>query len=156
MSRGYVISKNNKNKEMILVEYQNNIEIGYDVNPKNKYKKRDTIDVTKVVFMSPTLIEKLLNKKIDKEYKKLLKLLSDIIADDSSDSDDTGKMVGVLNKVELFKSIIRKKYSRFMTEEQTSKLLKRLNIMGKEIKKRIYEIEEEKMYQSEMHTGKSR
>ena len=66
MNRNYIISKDNKNKEMVLIEYKNKLEIGYDVNPKNKFKKRETIDVTKVVFMSPTLIEKILNKKINK------------------------------------------------------------------------------------------
>lgn len=151
--KGYVINKNNKNKEMMLIEYQNKLEIGYDVNPKNKYKKRDTIDVTKVVFMSPTFIEKILNKKIDKEYKTILYLISEIAADDS---DDTGRMIGVLNRVELFKSIIRKKYIKFMTEAQSEKILKRLNLMGKELKKRIFEIEEQKNYENEMHTGKSR
>lgn len=153
MNRNYIISKDNKNKEMVLIEYKNKLEIGYDVNPKNKFKKRETIDVTKVVFMSPTLIEKILNKKIDKEYKKILYLVSEIASDDS---DDTGKMVGVLNRVEHFKSIIRAKYAKFMRDDQTEKLLKRLNLMGKEIKRRVFEIEEEKRYENEMHAGKSR
>lgn len=153
MKKGYIINKNNQNKEMILIEYQNRLEIGYDVNPKNKFKKRNTIDVTKVVFMSPTLIEKILNKKIDKEYKKILYLVSEIATDDS---DDTGRMIGVLNQVELFKSIIRKKYSKYMTDTQTDKILKRLNLMGKEIKRRIFEIEEERIYNQENRIGKSR
>lgn len=148
MSKGYILNRNAKNKEMVLIEYENSIS--YDVKPKNKVKKSDSIDVTKVMFISPTFIEKILNRKITKEYSEILNLVSLISTDDS---DDTGRMIGVLNRIELFKSIIRKKYSKFMLEEQTDKMLKRLNLMGKEIKKRVFEIEEEKRYQEEYSKG---
>lgn len=151
MSRGYVVSKNNTNKEIQVIEFE--VNNGFDVNPKNKVKKQNTINVTKAIFMSPTLIEKILNKKIDKQYKNILKLVGEIISDD--DSDDTALMVGVLNDVELFKSIIKKKYSKFMKEEQTEKLLKRLQIMSKELRKKVIEIEEEKN-QNKIIGGRSR
>ena len=148
MSKGYILNRDAKNKEMVLIEYENTL--GYDVKPKNKVKKSDSIDVTKVMFVSPTFIEKILNKKINKEYTEILKMVSVLATDED---DDTGRMIGVLNRIELFKSIIRKKYAKFMLEEQTDKMLKRLNLMGKEIKKRIFEIEEEKRYQEEYNRG---
>lgn len=150
MNRGYVISKNTKNKEIEIIEYEQHI--GFDVNPKNRVKKGNSIDVSKVIFMSPTLIEKLLKKKIDREYKRILILLTEVAADDS---DDTSKLSIALNEVELFKSIIRKKYSRFMEEAKTEQLIKRLNLMSKELKRRIFEIEEEKLYNNNLG-GKSR
>ena len=150
MSRGYVISKNTKNKEIEIIEYEQNK--GFDVNPKNKVKKGNSISVSKVIFMSPTLIEKLLKKKIDREYKRILSLLAEVASDDS---DDTSKLSITLNEVELFKSIIKKKYSKFMTEVKTEELLKRLNLMSKELKRRIFEIEEEKLYNNNLG-GKSR
>ena len=153
MSRGYIVNRDSNSKELTYVEYEQSI--GYDVRPKNNVKKSDSIDVTKVVFVSPTLIEKILNKKIDKEYNNILRLISEILYDDDT-GDDTGKMVGVLNRVELFKSIIRKKYSKFMTDEQTTKILNRLNMMGKELKRRIFEIEEERNYENNYNQGKSR
>ena len=123
------------------IEYEEHT--GFDINPKNKVKKGNSIDVSKVIFMSPTLIEKILKKKIDKEYKRILALLTEVAVDDS---DDTSKLSIALNEVELFKSIIRKKYSKFMEEKKTEQLLKRLNLMGKELKRRIFELEEEKQY----------
>lgn len=153
MSKGYIVNRDATNKEMTYIEYEQSI--GYDVKPKNKIKKSDSIDVTKVVFVNPSMIEKILNKKIDKEYKNILNLVGEILYDDD-DSDDTGKMVGVLNKVELFKSIIRKKYSKFMTDEQTEKIMNRLTLMGNEIKRRVFQIEEEKYYEREYGSGKSR
>lgn len=150
MNRGYVISKNTKNKEIEIIEYEQNM--GFDVNPKNRVKKGNSISVSKVIFMSPTLIEKLLKKKIDREYKRILALLTEVATDDS---DDTSKLSIALNEVELFKSIIKKKYSKFMEEVKTEQLLKRLNLMSKELKRRIFEIEEEKQY-SNNYGGKSR
>lgn len=150
MNRGYVISKNTKNKEIEIIEYEQHS--GFDVNPKNRVKKGNTIDVNKVIFMSPTLIEKLLKKKIDREYKRILALLTEIATDDS---DDTSKLSIALNEVELFKSIIRKKYSKFMENKKTEQLLKRLELMSKELRKKIFEIEEEKQYNNS-YGGKSR
>lgn len=150
MSKGYVISKNVKNKEIEIIEYEK--ESGFDIKPKNIFKKGNTINVNKVIFMSPTLIEKLLKKKIDREYKKILILLTEVAEDDT---DDTSKLAIALNEVELFKSIIRRKYSKFMSEKKSEELLKRLNLMGKELRRRIFEIEDEKMINNTFG-GKSR
>lgn len=150
MNRGYVISKNTKNKEIEIIEYEQHS--GFDINPKNKIKKGNSIDVSKVIFMSPTLIEKLLKKKIDREYKRILILLTEVASDDS---DDTSKLSIALNQVELFRSIIKKKYSKFMDQIKTEQLLKRLGLMSKELRRRILEIAEEKQY-SNQRGGKSR
>jgi len=150
MIRGYVISKNNKNKEINIIEYEKNN--GFDVKPKNKVKKSDSINVSKVIFMSPSMIEKIVNKKVDKQYNKIISLVEEVATDDS---DDTSFMVGVLNEVELFKSILIRKYAKNMLREQNEKLILRLNLMSKEIRRRIFEIEEEKISTRSMG-GKNR
>jgi len=150
MIKGYVISKNNKNKEINIIEYEKGN--CFDVKPKNKVKKRDSINVSKVIFMSPTMIEKIVNRKVDKQYNKIISLVEDVATDDS---DDTSFMVGVLNEVELFKSILIRKYAKFMLREQNEKLILRLNLMSKEIRRRIFEIEEEKISTRNMG-GKNR
>ena len=60
----YYISKDNKTGEVIYLEYDKN---GYKITPKNK--KKDAIEVNKIIFVSPTLTEKLIKKKlITKDY----------------------------------------------------------------------------------------
>ena len=149
MIKGYVINRNNKNMEINIIEYEKE---GFDVKPKNKVKKSDSINVSKVIFMSPSMIEKIVNKKVDKQYNKIIKLVEEVATDDS---DDTSFMVGVLNEVELFKSILIRKYAKFMLREQNEKLILRLNLMSKEIRRRIFEIEEEKISTRNMG-GKNR
>lgn len=55
----YYISKDNKTGEVIYLEYDKN---GYKITPKNK--KKDAIEVNKIIFVSPTLTEKLIKKKL--------------------------------------------------------------------------------------------
>ena len=52
MNKNYFISKDNKNGEVVYLEYNKN---GYNVKPK--VKKEDAIEVSKIVFVSPTLTE---------------------------------------------------------------------------------------------------
>ena len=150
MNRGYIIKKDPISKELTYIEYEGLKETGYNITPKKNIKIKNAIRVSKVIFTSPSLIEKILHKKLDKEYNKILNLVGEILV---GEDDDTGRMIGVLNQVELFKSIIKNKYAKFMTTEQTDKLLKRLHLMSKEIRKRAFEIEQEKYYQDENNLG---
>ena len=58
MSSNYFVSKDKKSGEVVYLEYDKN---GYNV--RKKKKKKDTIKVNKIVFVSPSLTEKLLKKK---------------------------------------------------------------------------------------------
>ena len=65
--RNYFINKDNKTGEIVYLEYDKN---GYSVSPKAK--KKNDIEVNKIVFVSPELTSKLLKKKIDIKINKLL------------------------------------------------------------------------------------
>ena len=56
----YFISKDKKTGEIVYLEYDKD---GYKVSPKAR--KKDSIEVNKIVFVSPELTEKLLKKKIE-------------------------------------------------------------------------------------------
>lgn len=56
--RNYFINKDNKTGEIVYLEYDKN---GYSVSPKAK--KKNDIEVNKIVFVSPELTSKLLKKK---------------------------------------------------------------------------------------------
>ena len=57
----YYVSRDNETKEIVYMEY-NKID-GYKITPKTK--KEDAIEVSKIVFVSPTLTEKLIKKKLE-------------------------------------------------------------------------------------------
>ena len=76
----YYVSRDNETKEIVYMEY-NKIE-GYKITPKTK--KEDAIEVSKIVFVSPTLTEKLIKKKLELKLKHLLSKLNEIDDDDAS------------------------------------------------------------------------
>ena len=67
MKSNYFISRDIQSGEVVYLEYNKN---GYKVSPKTK--KKDAIEVNKIVFVSPSLTEKLLKKKINNKISKLL------------------------------------------------------------------------------------
>ena len=76
----YYIERNNDTKEIVYIEYD--LIDGYKITPKTK--KEDAIEVNKIVFVSPTLTEKIIKKKIDIKLRFLLKKIKDF---DENDSD---------------------------------------------------------------------
>ena len=83
--RNYFINKDNKTGEIVYLEYDKN---GYSVSPKTK--KKDDIEVNKIVFVSPELTSKLLKKKIDIKINKLLNEYNTI--DDDEDDDNGSRL----------------------------------------------------------------
>ena len=85
MRNNYFINKDTKTGEIVYLEYNKE---GYKVTPKTK--KKDAIEVNKIVFVSPTLTEKLLKKKINNKISKLLLELNTFYDEDSGNPDGEG------------------------------------------------------------------
>ena len=106
----YFISKDNKSGEIIYLEYDKN---GYKVTPKRK--KEDAIEVNKIVFVSPSLTEKLLKKKIDNKLTKLLYELNAInIDNEDDDSSNDGRIRDMLKEAERLKINIINNYKKYL------------------------------------------
>lgn len=115
---------------------------GFDVNPKNNVSKKNTIRVSKAKISDENLIKCLINKKIDKRYSMIYQMVTEVAQDD----DDDGTKMGILlNEIELFRSILKRKYAKYMEIEEYNSLENRMFLIGKEIKRKLMEIEEEKM-----------
>ncbi len=138
MKKYKVIKVTNINK---IKNINTNID-GFEINPKNNISKKNTIRVSSAKINDDTLIKILINKKIDKRYNKIYQMVTEIATDD--DSDDT-KMGILLNEIELFRSILKNKYAKYMELEEFHSLENRMYLMSKEIKRKIMELEEEKL-----------
>ena len=78
--KNYLLEKNSKSGELLYLEYEK--INGYNITPKTGVE--DAIRVNKIVFVNPTLSEKLIRKKIDIRIRYLLNKLIEI--DESGDS----------------------------------------------------------------------
>lgn len=125
MKSSYFISKDNKTGEIIYLEYNKN---GYKVSPKAK--KKDAIEVNKIIFVSPTLTEKLLKKKINTKISKLLLELNTFYDEDNGDSTSEGKRVrNMLMEAEKLKTNLINNYKKYLNGNYIGLTLKKLQII---------------------------
>lgn len=129
----YFVKKDKKSSEVIFVDY--NQEEGYKINPKTK--KDDEIKVNKIVFVSPTLSEKLIRKKIEKKINYFLNILKLIEEEDS----DPSFMENTLMEAEKLRVMIINNYVKYLGHTYHSLTLKKIQIIINELKIKIYKHE---------------
>lgn len=133
----YLIVKNKDQKEIVYMEYDK-LE-GMDITPKNHKPFQDSIEVNRMILIQPTLIEKLVHKKIDKHFKKLLMLVTFLLETD----DETGTALReALNEIEKFRIEIKNKYREYLSKEELHFLAKKLVILQEEVKQKLLVLEQ--------------
>ena len=132
--RNYFINKDNKTGEIVYLEYDKN---GYSVSPKTK--KKDDIEVNKIVFVSPELTSKLLKKKIDIKINKLLNEYNTI------DDDDNGsRLRDKLKEAERLKITILNEYGKYLTDAYIKLTLKKLELIIDGYRSKLYSLRTKK------------
>lgn len=139
----YYINKNNPSREIIYLDYDK--LKGFDFSPKN-HIKYDGIVVNKMVIIKPTMIEKILKRKIKRKLDLYLKLIIRFI--ESSDSDNGESIREALNDLTRYKSIIAHKYKKYLDEKYLKLLIKKIVVLEYELNSKLmyskdYEYEEE-------------
>ena len=148
VTQRYTIKKEAKTDVITYKEYET--LKGYQTNPK-KTDYDDIANVSKMIVINPSLIEKLVEKKCKKTLERILKILSVIYEED--DSTDPIPIELALNELEKFKTTLREKYKEYMKEKEYKLMKKKIEILENEIKLR-----KEAIYQNieriEQKTGK--
>ena len=129
-NKNFFLAKDKNTKETIYIEYKN-ID-GYKIKPKTK--KEDAIEVTKIVFASPTLAEKIIY---------LLNIL-DNLDEDSSDAGDTIKKS--LVEAERLKLMIISTYVKYLGNTYQSLTLKKIQIIINELRLKLYMLRDSNNY----------
>ena len=129
--RKFVIRKDAKTDVITYMEYEK--LKGFNVKPKDNFNFEDMINVNEMIIINPTLIEKLIDKKCKRTLEKLIMMLSII---DEDDSDDSSSVDIVLDELERFKTLVTNKYEEFMEKEEYKMLLKKIDIIKKELELR--------------------
>ena len=136
----YYVEKNSDTKDILYIEYQT-ID-GYKITPKTK--KEDAIEVNKIVFVSPSLTEKLIKKKIDVKLRFLLKKLQEINLDDEDSESGIRETLVVAERLKLN---ILNNYIKYLGNEYRNLSLKKLQIIINELRVRLFAIKESKYEQ---------
>ena len=119
----YFIAKDKYKGEVV---YLNCKKIkGYKVNPKNSVSY-DGIVVNEIIIIKPTMIEKLIKRKIRKKLEYDYNLVID------TEDEDAARIA--LGDLERYKRIINDKYIHFLDDRFVALLMKKINILEREIK----------------------
>ena len=146
--RHYFISKKNDNKKIIYIDYD---KIGgFNFQPQNNVKY-DGIKVNKMVVVKPSMIEKVLKRKIKRKLDLYLKLMIKYIEEDDGTND--GVLREALNDLTRYKEIIAYKYRKYLDTNYLNALFKKIAILEYELNSRI-SLQEE--YEEELTSRRHR
>ena len=131
--RSYSVSRNENACESVYFEYDK-ID-GYKVTPK--VKKKDSIEVSKIVFVNDMMSEKIIRKKVDKKINYLLEQLK-LIENDSN--PDEGGIKRSLMDAEKLKLQIINNYVKYLGNTYQSLTLKKIQIIINQLRFKLYMI----------------
>ena len=131
--KNYYLKKDKKTGEVIYLEYDK-IK-GYNITPKSNIY--DAITVNKIVFVNPSLSEKIIKKKISIKLKNLLKYLEDI--DKSGSTDEDGVRQSLMD-AERLKLMILNEYRKYLGNTYQSLTLKKIQIIINQLRIKLYNI----------------
>lgn len=140
MSKGYYISREPNTGEIVYINYDK--YKGYNIAPKNNVKY-DGVRVNKMIIVKPSMIEKVLKRKIKNRLDLYLKTILELM--EEADGDSSG-IREALNDLTRFQNIVRYKYQKYLDEKYVTLLNKKIEILEYELKKKLMVREERRMY----------
>ena len=124
----FLVVKNKDSKDIKYFEYDK--ISGYNIKPNPKLKFQDAINVNRMILINPSLIEKMVDKKIKRRFDYLIKVLS-IVYENDDESGDGLQLA--LDEAEKFRNELCNKYKQYLKEEKFELLLKKIAILEDEL-----------------------
>ena len=149
----FLVVKNKDSKDIKYFEYDK--ISGYNIKTNPKLKFQDAINVNRMILINPSLIEKMVDKKIKRRFDYLINLLSIVYEND----DDTGEGLQLaLDESEKFRNELCNKYKQYVKEEKYELLLKKIAILEDELYLRMQYLMNKELFMEpeEKTSGKSR
>jgi len=87
-----------------------------------------------MMIIKPTLIEKLLKRKISVKLDNYLQYIISVLDDESSDAGRIGTVLSDLNR---YREIVKNNYRQYLNEKYIELLLKKIELLEYELKKKL-------------------
>ena len=129
--KNYFLKKDSLTGEILYLEYDK--INGYNITPKSNIY--DAIKVDKIVFVNPSLSEKIIKKKIDIKIKNFLKILGEL---DDDDGDNEEGIRQSLMDAERLKLNILNTYRRYLGNTYQSLTLKKVQVIINQLRIKLY------------------
>lgn len=139
----YYLKRDNLSGEILYLEYDK-IK-GYDITPKTNIE--DAIRVNKIVFVNPSLSEKLIRKKVEIKIRYLIKNLEEFESDPSG--GDEGAIRNSLMDAERLKVMLLNEYKRYLGNTYGSFSMKKVQIIINQLRIKLYDkVTQRRIYES--------
>lgn len=127
----YIVTENKYDNQKIKIDISK-IE-GFKFSPKNSTEYLG-IEVNSMLVVKPSFIDKLLKKKTKRKLDYYLKYLISILDSDDT-SDDSFRQA--LDDIARYKGIIEYKYRKYLDDKYINLLLKKINLIERELKNKV-------------------
>ena len=149
----YVLCKSNNGKELVYLNY--NSSEGFKFKPKNQVKYNG-IKVNKMVIINHSFIEKVLKRKVKRKSDLYLQFLINLLDDEN---EDPTTLTHALNDLDRYRRTIINKYRNYLDKKYVDLLLKKINLLEREIKEKLFlcmqkEIQPEEEFEQEHRRGR--
>lgn len=128
----YYIYKKGSNNEIVYISYDK--LKGFGFTPKNNVKYNGIV-VNKLVIIKPSMIEKILKRKIKRKLDTYLKLIIDFI--DSDDGSSGSSIREALNDLSRYKNIVQYKYRKYLDDKYFRILMKKISVLEYELNSKL-------------------
>lgn len=128
----FLIVKDNKTKEIRYFDYEK-ID-GYNLKAKENAHFEDAIDISRMIIVKPSFIEKIATKKLDAKFDRIITMMSVVCEDD--DSTEEGYYI-VLNELTKLRLELLNKYRKYIEKEKLELMNKKIEILEDELKLRL-------------------
>lgn len=134
VSQRFLIVKEKNSKEIKYFDYDK--LDGYNLKAKENAHFQDAIDVSRIIIIQPTFIEKIATKKLNAKFDKFISLMS--VVCEMEDSDESGEGYRIaLNEASKLRMELINKYKKYITDEKLDLMLKKIEILEDELKLRL-------------------
>ncbi len=131
----YYISKENKNKEIVFLDVEKK---GLKIKPKNKVDYPG-IKVNSMMIIKPSLIEKILKRKIKSRLDMYLNFAMNCNEDDDTDTRYA------LDDIARYRNQVNEKYIYYLSKKYLAVLNKKIDILENEFQSKLKEIDLEQV-----------
>lgn len=155
IDRRFLVIKSKDSKAIKYFEYDK--LKGYQVHPKQNVRFTNAINVNSMIIINPSLIEKIVDRKIKYKFNSLINLISFVYENDDASTSDGLELA--LNEAEKLRMEIINKYKKYIEQEKLELIEKKIDILEDELKLRMQYVIAEQMnrnFNEEKTTGKSR
>lgn len=134
INQRFLIVKDSNTKEIKYFDYEK--LDGYNLKAKENAHFQDAIDVSRMIIIQPSFIDKIATKKLNAKFDKLINMMS--VVCDMEESDASGECYHLaLDEVNKLKMELINKYKKYISAEKLELMQKKIEILEDELKLRI-------------------